>query len=123
MSQPGHYKQSITDRFGIIRTQLPFPPETHGQKRIIAAWKEVRNYIGLLDEYTQAIRRRGLFSDDAIIWYIQDYERGDLWEDMQKGFREFGESLKKLNEAMIETANLRCLPGRQKKWEKIALGR
>lgn len=85
MSQPGHYKQFISGRFGIIRTQLPLPAQTHDRKRILTAWKEVRNHIELLDEYTQAIFRRGIFSDDAIVWYIQDYERGDLWEDIQKG--------------------------------------
>jgi hypothetical protein len=45
-----------------------------------------------------------------------------LWEDIQKGYREFGESLK-LNDAMVETARLRCLPGKEKKGERMTLGR
>ena len=122
MSQPGYYKHFISDRFGIIRTQLSLPAETHGQKRILTAWKEARKYVRLLDEYTQAIHRRGIFSDDAIVWYIQDYERGDFWEDVQKGYREFGESLKKLNDAMVETARLRCLPGKERRVREWLLG-
>ena len=123
MNLPGRYEPFTSDVFGLMRTQLPLPAETDEQKRILAAWKDVRNYLGLLDEYIQAIRRRGAFSDDAIVWYVKDYERGDLWEDIRKGFRELGERLQALDEAMIETDILRGLSGKVKMETAQAKGR
>jgi hypothetical protein len=123
MNLPGRYEPFKSDVFGLIRTQLPLPAETDGQKRILAASKDVRNYLGLLDEYIQAIRRRGTFSDDAIVRYVKDYEKGDLWEDIRKGFRELGERLQALDEAMIETDMLRGLSGKVKMETAQAKGR
>ncbi|KAN0096371.1 hypothetical protein V8E51_015176 [Hyaloscypha variabilis] len=123
MNLPGRYEPFKSDVFGLIRTQPPLPAETDGQKRILAASKDVRNYLGLLDEYIQAIRRRGTFSDDAIVWYVKGYEKGDLWEDIRKGFRELGERLQALDEAMIETDMLRGLSGKVKMETAQAKGR
>jgi len=111
MSLPAQHKPFTSDLFGIFPTQLLVipPAKTQGQSSIEHAWKEVRNFAGLLNEYTHAIERRGLFSDDAIRWYVKDYERADLWEDIQKAYVELGDRLTLLNEAMVETAKLRRL--------------
>jgi hypothetical protein len=61
------------------------------------------------------MQRRGTFTDDAILWYVKDYERGDLSEDLQKAYKELGERLKGLNDAMVETGRSRGLPGKEKK--------
>lgn len=63
-----------------------------GQKRILEAWKEVRNYLALL-EYIQAIQRRGIFSDVTIVCYIKGYERvicGRIREGLQGVGEEVG---------------------------------
>lgn len=119
MSHPDHHKTFKSDMFGIFPAQLPVPgtiyPETECQKRIEVAWKSVRNFAGLLNEFNEGIRRRGTFTDDAIRWYVQGYERDYLWEDIQEAHRELGERLVLLNEAMIESAKLRGLDRMEKR--------
>jgi hypothetical protein len=49
MTLPIHRHNFAPVAFGLMRTKFPIPAETEGQKDIQAAWKEGRNYLGMLE--------------------------------------------------------------------------
>jgi len=114
MSFPTQRKAFNTDRFGPYQIELPQAAETQSQKQIEEAWKQVRNFVGLLNEYNEGIQRRGIWTDDAIRWYVKGYKKGDnLWEEIWRAYERLGERLRVLNEVMVETYGDRKLYVRQ----------
>ena len=60
----------------------------------------MRNYTGLLCEYLAALERRGIYHDETLRWYVKDYPRGILSEDIFGAYLELGEKLRILHTAM-----------------------
>ena len=97
------------DRFGKFEHAARLAPETHGQIRIANAWKETQGALSALDELVEAIGKRGVYTDDTIMWYVYGYPDGNLAEDMMKWHKELGRKIKELREAMVTTGTYRKL--------------
>ena len=107
MHLPGH---SVThDRFGPIHSTTHPHPETQGQIRIWQAWQNLKGAITTLDDLTEALRLRGIHSDEAIKFFTDLYKNPRIAESVINAQKDIEDAVDELCRAMMDVGRDRML--------------